>query len=190
MNKGINDTMKTPDEQAFELLFRKYYMRLCGFANKFLYDPIESEEIVQEVFLNVWRKREQLNLNAGISAYLFRSVQNLSLNFIEHRKIVNSYYAVIAKAYENSSDDLSAESKLHYTELNQRVEEAIASLPAECRRIFQLSRAEGLKYAEIAAQLGISVKTVETQMSRALSKLKTELKDFLTILLISLLMYS
>lgn len=182
--------MKKADEQAFELLFRKYYVRLCGFANKFVYDPIESEEIVQEVFLNVWRKREQLNLNAGLSAYLFRSVQNISLNFIEHRKMVNSYYAVISKAYENSINDLSAESELHYTELNQRVEKAIAALPVECRRIFQMSRTEGLKYVEIAAQLGISVKTVETQMSRALAKLKTELKDFLTILLISLFMNS
>jgi RNA polymerase sigma-70 factor (ECF subfamily) len=128
-----------------------------------------------------------LNLNAGVSAYLFRAVQNLSLNFVEHRKVVNSYYAVIAKVYEDSSEDLSVDSQIRYAELNQKIEKAITALPAECRRIFRMSREEGLKYTEIAAQLGISVKTVETQMSRALLKLKTELKDFLTILLINFL---
>ncbi len=178
--------MKSVDEQAFELLFRKYYARLCGFANKFLCNSEESEEIVQEVFLNVWCKRGQLNVNADISAYLFRSVQNLSLNLIEHKKIANSYYAVIARVYENSSDDWSVDSQVQYAELQEKIEGAIATLPAECRRIFQMSRMEGLKYAEIAIQLGISIKTVETQMSRALSKLKTELKDFLTILLINI----
>lgn len=182
--------MTLADEQAFELLFRKYYARLCGFANKFLCDPDESEEIVQEVFLNAWRKREQLDVDTGLRAYLFRSVQNLSLNSIEHKKVANNYYAVIAKVYGNSTEDLSGDSQVLYAELNQKIEEAIATLPEECRRIFRMSRMEGLKYAEIAVHLGISVKTVETQMSRALSKLKTELKDFLTILLINFLLNS
>ena len=186
MNKRIIGKLKSAEEQAFELLFRKYYARLCGFANKFLYDPDESEEIVQEVFFNVWRKKEQLNVNDGISAYLFRSVQNLSLNLIEHKKIANSYYAVIARVYENSSDDWSVDSQVQYAELQEKIEGAIATLPAECRKIFKMSRMEGLKYAEIAVQLGISIKTVETQMSRALSKLKTELKDFLIVFLLNI----
>ncbi|MDP3435281.1 MAG: RNA polymerase sigma-70 factor [Bacteroidota bacterium] len=174
------------EEQAFELLFRKYYLRLCGFANKFIANRQESEEIVQEVFLNIWKKRSRLKLDNEIRPYLFKSVQNLCFNFIEHQKVIDNYYSVIDTVYKNQSEDFNTYESVLYTEFQQRVDESIKSLPEQCRKIFQLSREDGLKYTEIADQLGISVKTVETQMSRALSKLKTELKDYLVVLIISL----
>lgn len=176
------------DEQAFELLFRRYYVRLCGFANKFIANTAESEEIVQEVFLNIWKKRDQLRLNSEIKPYLFKSVQNLCFNFIEHQKVIDNYYAVIEEVYKNQAEDFDTYETVLYNEFRNKAELAIESLPEQCRRIFRMSRQEGLKYTEIALKLEISVKTVETQMSRALSKLKTELKDYLTILLISLLL--
>ena len=74
------------EEQAFELIFRKYYVRLCGFANKFIANAAEAEEIVQEVFLNIWAKKDRLKLDDEIKPYLFKSVQNLCFNFIEHQK--------------------------------------------------------------------------------------------------------
>lgn len=174
------------EEQAFELLFRKYYVRLCGFANKFIANRQESEEIVQEVFLNIWKKRDQLKLNNEIRPYLFKSVQNLCFNFIEHQKVIDSYYSVIDVVYKNQTQEFDTYQSVLFTEFQQRVDLAVQSLPEQCRKIFQMSREEGLKYSEIAEQLGISVKTVETQMSRALSKLKVELKDYLVVLIISL----
>jgi RNA polymerase sigma-70 factor (ECF subfamily) len=181
---------KTNEEQAFELLFRRYYVRLCGFANKFLANSSESEEIVQEVFLSIWKKKDQLKFDDQIRPYLFKSVQNLCYNFLEHKKVVNSYYSVIELVYKNQSNDFNTYESVLYSEFQQRVEQGINSLPEQCRLIFNLSRQEGLKYAEIAERLGISVKTVETQMSRALSKLKVELKDYLVVLIVSLFLNS
>lgn len=184
------EAKKSNDELAFELLFRKYYRRLCGFANKFIADHAESEEIVQEVFLNIWKKKNQLNLENEIRPYLFKSVQNLCYNFLEHKKVTDSYYAVIEVVYKNQKEDYNAYETVLYTEFQTKVDEAIALLPDHCRAIFQMSRQDGLKYAEIAEKLGISVKTVETQMSRALSKLKEELSDYLAILIICLFLNS
>src|SRR5690554_5172669 len=92
--KLIKNT-KSGEEQTFELIFRRYYTRLCGFANKFIGDTAESEEIVQEVFLNVWEKRDQLNMDNDIRPYLFKSVQNLCYNFLGHKKVADKYFQVI-----------------------------------------------------------------------------------------------
>lgn len=174
------------EEQEFELIFRKYYVRLCGFANKFIANTTEAEDIVQEVFLNIWAKKDRLKLDDEIKPYLFKSVQNLCFNFIEHQKVVDSYYSVIEVVYKNKKEEFDSYESVLFTEFQAKVDEAIGSLPEECRKIFKMSREDGLKYAEIADKLNLSVKTVETQMSRALSKLKIELKDYLSILIISL----
>ncbi len=187
---GISAKPESNEEQAFELLFRKYYVRLCGFANKFLANSAESEEIVQEVFLNIWKKRDQLKLDNEIRPYLFKSVQNLCFNFLEHQKVIDNYYSVIEVVYQNQAEDFNTYESVLFTEFQSRVDEAIGLLPEECRRIFSMSRDEGLKYSEIAYALGICVKTVETQMGRALAKLKTELKDYLCILIVSLFLNS
>jgi len=186
LERKIIEKVRSGDEQAFELLFRKYYLRLCGFANKFLSNTAESEEIVQEVFLNIWKKRDHLKLDNKITPYLFKSVRNLCFNFLEHKKVEDNYYAVIELIYRNSQEEFHAYESMLYTELQTKVNEAIDSLPVECKKIFQMSRQEGLKYLEIAEKLGISVKTVETQMCRALAKLRLELKDFLVVLVLSL----
>ncbi len=174
------------EEHEFELIFRKYYVRLCGFANKFIANTPEAEEIVQEVFLNIWAKKDRLKLDDQIKPYLFKSVQNLCFNFIEHQKVVDSYYSVIEVVYNNKKEEFDSYESVLFTEFQAKVDEAIGSLPEECRKIFKMSREDGLKYAEIADKLNLSVKTVETQMSRALLKLKIELKDYLSILIISL----
>ena len=176
------------EEQAFELIFRKYYVRLCGFANKFIANAAEAEEIVQEVFLNIWAKKDRLKLDDEIKPYLFKSVQNLCFNFIEHQKVIDNYYSVIEVVYKNQKEDFDTYESVLFTEFQAKVDEAIGSLPEECRKIFRMSREDGLKYTEIASKLDLSVKTVETQMSRALSKLKTELKDYLCVLIVSLLL--
>jgi RNA polymerase sigma-70 factor, ECF subfamily len=175
-------------EKTFELIFRRYYVRLCGFANKFIGNTAESEEIVQEAFLNIWKKRDHINLDDDIRPYLFKTVQNLCFNFLEHKKVEDSYYSVIEEVYKNQGEDYQTYESVLYHELQLKVDEAINSLPARCREIFHLSRYEGLKYHEIAQKLSISVKTVETQMSRALQSLRKELSDFLVAIIIAFLL--
>lgn len=183
--KIIGNT-KTDDEIAFEILFRKFYVRLCGFANKFIANRAESEEIVEKIFLTIWEKRSSLKLNDEIRPYLFKSIQNLCFNYLEHQKIVSHYHLVIKEVYDHHPEECNSYDSVLYTELQAKIDHAIGKLPIHCRTIFQLNRQEGLKYHEIADKLGISVKTVETQMSRALAKLKKELNDYLTILTISI----
>lgn len=182
----IFENSRSDDEIGFEILFRKYYVRLCGFANKFIANRAESEEIVEKIFLSMWEKRSSLKFNDEIRPYLFKSVQNLCFNYVEHQKIVSHYNLVIKEVYEHHSDESGSYDSVLYTELQAKADQAIGKLPDHCRTIFQLNRQEGLKYHEIADKLGISVKTVETQMSRALAKLKEDLKEYLTIFTISI----
>jgi len=174
--------IKLGDEQAFELLFRKYYTRLCGFAYKFLNNMELSEELVQEVFMKLWQNRGKLNDNTTIKSYLFKLVKNQSLNSLDHKKVEKRYAEIMRVAY-SSKDNFSPYESLLAKELEDKISIVIDDLPPKCKKIFELSRNDGLKYKEIAQKLKISIKTVETQISRALKKIRLELKDYMYIIL-------
>lgn len=174
----VKDDLKS--EEKFELIFRRYFFRLCCFANRYTKNVEESKEIVQDVFLQVWNKRSQLSFDDEIQFYLFRSVKNSCLNLLEHRRVENDYQASLYLLYSGHDPVGEHFMTLELKELNEHIEQAIGSLPDECRRIFLLSREKGLKYAEISKELNISVKTVETQMGRALSRLRAHLKSYLS----------
>jgi RNA polymerase sigma-70 factor, ECF subfamily len=178
--------IKLGDEQAFELLFRKFYDRLCAFANKFLNDPEEAQEIVQEVFAKIWEGRDLIDPEDSLKSYIFKITQNLSLNKLRRNK-VESRYTEIYKLVYIENLDFSSHETLVARELEDNIADSISKLPPECRKIFELSRTEGLKYGEIAESLHISVKTVEAQMSKALRLLRVELKDYLMIILLALI---
>ncbi len=178
--------LKLGDEQAFELLFRKYYIRLCSFANKFLNDPEESREIVQEVFIRVWERRDEIDPEESLKSFIFKIAQNLSLNNLRRKK-VESRYTEIYKLIYIDQLELSTHEFFASKELEEIIVRSIGKLPTECRKIFELSRTEGYKYKEIAEKLKISVKTVETQMSKALRILRIELSEYLLILIIVLI---
>jgi RNA polymerase sigma-70 factor, ECF subfamily len=178
--------IKLGDEQAFELLFRKFNVRLCIFANKFLNDPEEAQEVVQNVFVKIWEGREEIDPEDSLKSYIFKIVQNLSLNKLRRRK-VESRYVEIYKLVYIEQQEISAHDSLLARELEESITHSIGKLPTECRKVFELSRIEGLKYREIADTLNISVKTVEAQMSKALRSLRIELSDYLVLLLIALI---
>ncbi len=178
--------IRNGDEYAFELLFRKYYVRLCGFANKFLNDPEESREIVQDVFLGLWEAREDIRPEDSLNSYLFRITRNKSINKLRRRRVESKYTEILQLVYAEKSE-ISPYDSLLVNELDNEISTAVGKLPVKCREIFDLSRMEGLKYNEIATILHISVKTVEAQMSRALKIIRFELKDYLTILVFFLL---
>jgi RNA polymerase sigma-70 factor (ECF subfamily) len=171
-------------KRKFEALFREHFTGLCYFARKYTGDLDSSKEIVHNVFIKIWENRLEFDWDKPAKSYLFTSVYNRSLNHIRDNKRF---------IHENDPARLSVNQESVYSdhleaaELEQRIRSAIGKLPGKCREIFELSRFEGKKYTEIAVILDISVKTVETQMSRALSVLKEELKDYLLILILALL---
>lgn len=174
--KSLHNTDRL-DEHSFEKLFREYFSPLMAFARKILGDEDDAREVVQQVFINLWERRSEIDLSTSLKSYMFSAVNNRSLNEIRDRKKFSS--EEVPERAENW--DISAE--LESMELEERIRGAIAGLPERCRVIFELNRFEGLSYGDIAKQLDISVKTVENQMSKALKILREKLANYLSLLL-------
>lgn len=171
-------------EMMYEDLFRAHFKALHAYAFTILGDEAMAEEMVQNVFCKLWEKREQLEINQSAKAYLYRAVHNESLNYLKHLKVKASYRQHMVRRGEDVD---SAEAKSGHNELAMHLKNALDELPEQCRTIFQMSRFEELKYREIAEALGLSVKTIEHQMGKALRILRTKLVDFLPAILFSLL---
>ena len=169
-------------EKAFEHLFRKHYSSLCGYAAKYVWDLDQAEEIVQDLFYNLWNKKNNLSVDLSIEAYLFRAVRNACLNYLKHQKVRQQHADSVKR--NPLSDSTAGEDPLETLELQNKIDEVVDALPPERKKIFQMSRYEGLKYKEIADQLGLSVKTVEAQMGKALKMLRENLADFLVIMIL------
>ena len=165
------------DRTAFEALFRLHYRPLCAFALGYLKDRDKAEDLVQDLFFRLWLDREKTEVTISIKAYLFASVRNRCLNALK----AGARLRVVDEKVENIVVDDGPREDEH-TERIARVQAAIESLPEERRRVFKLSRYEGLKYQEIAERLGISVKTVENQMGKAFKTLREELADLVPLL--------
>jgi RNA polymerase sigma-70 factor (ECF subfamily) len=175
----LTNTGNTTPE--LDKIYLDHYRGLFQYAFTMLRDDVMAEEMVHLVFLKIMERNEPLTIHSSLKAYLYRSVNNECLNYIKHQKVKRAFETRTVKDMPIKTETPLA--KLQYQELEQRLENAINRLPEQCRTIFQLSRFEDLKYAEIAGQLGLSVKTVETQMSRALKKLRAGLADYLPLLL-------
>ena len=181
LDRNIVEALRQGDEQVFETIFRTYYERLCNYANTILNDMDEAEEMVQSAFLTVWEKHDTLEIHTSVKSYLYRAVHNSCLNRVKHFKVRKTYGDSVKNQTELLHDDASQD--LIGSELDAIVANAIDSLPDQCRLVFKLSRFENLTYAEIAEQLGISVKTVENHMVKALKVLREKLKDYLPVLI-------
>lgn len=168
------------NDRAFEQLFKAHYKALHAYAFVILRDDDTAEEIVQNMFLKFWEKRDLLNVQTSVKAYLYKCVYNDSLNYLKHQKIKTKYQDFAA--YTMNTEHEPASARVELTELELKLREALNDLPEHCRTIFQMSRFEELKYREIAEQLGISIKTVENQMGKALKILRIKLVDFIALL--------
>jgi RNA polymerase sigma-70 factor (ECF subfamily) len=178
-----------PDDKIlkvqFEKLFREHFKALCYFARKYLGDLDSSKEIVHSVFIRIWENRSQFDWDKPAKSYLFTSVYNRSMNFIrDNRKFAAGDPDELR---EEITDTAAFSDNMEVAELEDRIKSALQRLPEKCREVFEMNRFEGKKYAEIAGKLNISVKTVETQMSKALKILKDELKDYLVLFILFLL---
>jgi len=187
-NIELVSSIKNGDASSLELLFRRLYPQLCAFANKYLHNLDESEEVVQEVFYRIWKNRKNLDEHQSIKSYLFTAVKNNSLSILDHHKTKDKYATVLEYLYKNTGTGNMPYDSLVAKDLEKDFAKALEQLPPDCRKIFELSRFEGLKYHEIAERLNISIKTVETQMSRALARIRVQLKDYLVIIILLHLM--
>jgi RNA polymerase sigma-70 factor (family 1) len=158
------------DYSAFERIFNSSYKTLCGYANRVVKSHQLAEEIVDDVFCNLWKNRKKIQINISFRSYLMTSVRNKSLDCL--RKMKHERNTSLETAVSIASKESIAFETLFYKELQARIDAAIQGLPKQCRTIFLMSRDEDLKYKEIAEILNISIKTVDTQMGRALKHLR------------------
>ncbi len=163
------------DKQEFEKLFRSSYVSLVRYAKTLLRDHDTAEEVVQELFFRLWQNRQSLKIESSLNGYLFRSVHNRSLHYIEHQQVVSRHAGEVAARSEPASEPVT--DAIYYNELQARVARVLERLPDRCRMIFRMSRFEGLKYNEIADKLAVSLKTVESDMGKALREFRKALAE-------------
>jgi RNA polymerase sigma-70 factor (ECF subfamily) len=173
--------LRNGDERVFETIFRSYYERLCAYANTILKDPDEAEEMVQQTFTVLWEKRETIEVQSSVKAYLYKAVYNSSLNRIKHQKVKQAHREYYE--YQGEELDYSPDNQMVGKELQLQINQAVEQMPDQCRKVFELSRFENLTYAEIAEQMNLSIKTVEKHKMKALQILRENLKDYLPLLL-------
>ncbi|MDF2383688.1 RNA polymerase sigma-70 factor [Nostoc ellipsosporum NOK] len=154
--------------RLFEHCFNLHFEGLHRYAYTLLNDNEAARDAVQQVFLKLWEKRKELDEDRSVKAYLYTAVYHHCLNQIRHEKVKRQH---AAQPHEtNTKDD-----PVIHGELQRQIQETVAQLPPQCRLIFLKSRGEQKKYAEIAAELDLSVKTVEAQIGKALKILKEKL---------------
>ena len=160
------------EEEAYQELFKRFYEPLCYFANRYLQDLDQSQDLVQELMSYLYENRDRIVVSTSLKAFLYRSVTNRSLNQIKKDKRQDENHREIAYHAESTNfHDL-----MEISELQARINQLISELPPQCERIFRMSRMEHLSNQEIADELNISKRTVETQISKALKVLRNSLK--------------
>lgn len=173
-DEQLFNNLKQGDQQALNQLFQRYYEDLVRAAEQLVITQEIAEEIIQDFFLHLWLKRTTLEINGKVSSYFFVAIKNRSINYLK------SQYAKLHFVEPSEALSLAATERenLEANELASVIQEAIDKLPKKCRTIFLLSRRSELTYQEIANELTISKKTVETQMGIALKRLRTYVDQY------------
>ena len=167
---------RNDDISAFEMLFKRHYEGLVNYSRSFLKDRDAAEEIVQQFFYNFWKNRKEINIKVSLKSYLYRSVRNNSLKYLDSLGVRKRY---ADRVLSMSKDHIVYDSdEMEFAELNEIIEDTLSELPERCGRVFRMSRFEGMKYDEIAKELSVSVKTVEANMTRALKLLRERLENY------------
>ena len=169
--------LKTHDEKALKSLFELYHTSLCLLAYTIVKDNDQAKDIVQDVFIKLWKNRMSLEITSSLNAYLKRATVNSSINFIESGYVKNKHR--LEKSNLTFYSRNTADQELTYDELKKRADDSIQNLPIRTRGVFTLIRSDEMTYKEVAETLGISVKAVEKEMMKALKLLREALKDYL-----------
>lgn len=177
--------LKGGNETSFRLLYSKYAPKLFSFSRKYLHSQEDAEEIVQEVFLRIWEKKDNIDANQSFSAYIFQAAKHRIFNGFR-KKVNEQAYLDFLLIADNTSHNFT-ELAVDYHEIKQKSECAIDAMPPKRQEIFRLSRETGLKNKEIAEKLQISIKTVENQMGQALKFMREELIEYQMLVFLILL---
>ena len=185
LEKEILKLLKSDSEKAVKIIFDTYYEKLCSYAESILRDQFSAEEVVEQLFIHLWVNAKSISIFTSLKNYLYRSIYNNSLKYIEkyktEQKKFNQYIFHDEEILTFESKEYP-HSRLITSELEQKAEQIMQSLPEQCRRIYFLSRFENLSYSEIAQKMGITIGTVKTQMSRAFQKFREGLKDYMLLI--------
>lgn len=175
------ERVRSGDRSAFRVLFQAHYPDVCRTIHRYIVDPGLTEDLGQEVFVRFWNKREKIEVSSNLGAYLRRMGVNEALGYLRKK---TRFQADELPIHLPGHVAANADEQLGVMELQDRINAAVAKLPARCRLVFELSRYEELSNREIAEQLEISIKTVENQMTKALKTLRVELSDYLGVWLV------
>ena len=183
-NKEVVRRLISGDEQSFEKVYRYFYPRLIYFAKQYVYDLEASKNIVQDVFTELWDRRNTLQEETNLNAWLFTVTKNKSLKIISHLKSQRNYDSYF-KARQLDVNYIALSdfdtSNFVFEELQAQINAAMEKLSPACRKVFEMSRFGDRKNREIAEELNLSIKTVEAHISKALRSLKADLKDYLPL---------
>jgi RNA polymerase sigma-70 factor, ECF subfamily len=176
VQRALFARLASGDEAAFDTIFRTWYAPLVRVATYLLHDAAIAEEVVQDVLLEVWRRRETLAFEQEPRRYLMRATRNRALNHVRHQQVAAR---AAARDVSEEAHAATAPAQVDAKELEVAIAQAVATLPERCRMVFELSRRHNMSYAQIAEALDIAPKTVENQMGKALRMLRVALAAWL-----------
>ncbi|WP_167459386.1 RNA polymerase sigma factor [Pedobacter jejuensis] len=185
-DKELLQLLQTGDEAAFSEIFNRYWERLSSYSIGLTKSEEESADIVQEIFISLWNRREHLSINGSLGPYLIKSAKNLSLRYIQRNVHSTEFVEKLAEFIADNSQDI--EENISLKELQIEIDNAIAKIPKKMLAIYLLSRDEQLSYREISEKLSISEGTVKKQISNALKIISTSLKGKISVVTYALLL--
>lgn len=175
VSEDIIRLIKSGNKEAFQKVFEEYAPKIYHFSLSYLNNIVEAEELVQDVFLKLWEKRETLDHTKNLKAYIYKVAINTIYDVIRRRNVENAF-----KDFANSSYETSSNNTWHtiiYEEMQEKLDLLVKQFPEQRRKIYKLSKEKGLSNDEIALKLKISKRTVENQLYRAISFLKQHFKN-------------
>lgn len=179
--------IKNIGNEEFRSIFDQYYPMLFHLGKEYLQDEDEAKEVAQSAFVKLWEIRESLSNESNIRNFLYTIAKNNCLNCLKRREVLAVHHdriKYLEMHFNYEALNRMDHQYLEFSELKEKIEEAISGLSENCRRVFYLSRFEDKSNKEIAATLNVTVKTVEAHMTKALKHLRKELKDYLPVLLV------
>jgi len=191
--KYLVQKLSEGDESSYISLFKDYYVSLCAYARRYIGRKDIAEEIVSDIFFNIWKNRKKLEIKSSVKSYLFQAAANNSLYYLRklgREEKLEDYFNGIDYdniGFQEVTENLPEQSFL-MQELTERIDDAIDQLPPRQQTAFRLKRFEGKRNKEIASEMGISVKTVEMHLSKAMISLREKLKDYLPAFILFILL--
>jgi RNA polymerase sigma-70 factor, ECF subfamily len=177
VEKALLSRLKDGDTSAFTVIFSGYYKDLVMFATRFTHNINDAEEIIQDIFVKFWEEHESVNIAVSLKSFLLKTVQNKCIDWLRHNKVARIHNDYIVSG--STQIEYDADNYMLFSELQEQIDASLARLPEEISEAFRMNRYKGLKYHEIAKLTGVSVRTVEVRIGKALNMLRNYLKEYL-----------